>query len=240
MPQSILAILKFLFTKANDHLNIVDVTLADHDNTPICKHFQTGFCKFGDHCRWRHEAGVCKSLSCSTKTCKMRHPKICKFFALNQICKFGDSCCYTHVTTTPQDATLLSALLKKVEEMDHTIKSLQGEILTLKSCIKCDQCDFVAASSTTRKTHITKKHKNASPPPLERARSQAMDSSLNLSLPCEEGSEVTHCQDTAFDPEEPPAMCDWYYCNFKATSISDMTHHIQVARAHNHFFLCLS
>ena len=139
--------------------NSFDVTLADNDSSPICKHFQTGFCKFWDQCRRRHEAGVCKSLNCSSKTCKMRHPKMCKFFAQNQFCKFGENCCYRHNTSAPQEATQLSALLKKVEEMDQTIKLLQSEVLALKSSTNCDQCNFIATSNTTLKTHITKKHK---------------------------------------------------------------------------------
>ena len=204
--------------------NSFDVTLADHDSSPICKHFQTGFCKFRDQCRQRHEAGVCKSLNCSTKTCKMRHPKMCKFFALNQFCKFGENCCYRHNTSAPHDATQLSALLKKVEEMDQTIKSLQSEVLALKSSTKCDQCNFVATSSTTLKTHITKKHKHVSLPPLEKARNQAIDTSLNLSLPCGERSDESESES-----EDAPSTCDWYYCNFETKTTSDMTHHIQEA-----------
>ena len=202
--------------------NSFDVTLADNDSSPICKHFQTGFCKFRDQCRRRHETAVCKSVICPSKTCKIRHPKMCKFFAQNQFCKFGENCCYRHTTSTPQDDTQLSSLLKKVEEMDQTIKSLQSEVLALKSSTKCDQCDFVATSSTTLKTHITKKHKTVSPPPLERTRNQVVDTSLNLSLPCGERSE-----DSESESEDAPTSCEWYYCNFEATPYSNMTHHIQ-------------
>ena len=132
--------------------NSFDVTLADHDSSPICKHFQTGFCKFWDQCRQRHEAGVCKSLNCSTKTCKMRHPKMCKFFALNQFCKFGENCCYKHNTSESHNTSLLLAALQtKVGEMEQMIKSLQSEIIALKNINKCEVCDYMATSSTTLK-----------------------------------------------------------------------------------------
>ena len=174
-------------------LDSTNVTLAQSDASPVCKHFQTGFCKFADKCKRRHEKEICQITHCSSKTCRKRHPKLCKFFSLNHFCKFGDLCCYKHLIAESQSTPhLLTVLQTKVDEMEKMIKSLQSEILTLKDINKCEVCDFMATLSTSLKAHINKKHKHASQAlPLENERNQLNDDPLNASLPCEERQENT-------------------------------------------------
>lgn len=162
-------------------LDSTDVTLAQSDASPVCKHFQTGFCKFAERCKRRHVKEICQTTHCSSKTCRKRHPKLCKFFSLNHFCKFGDLCCYKHHIAESQNTPhLLTVLQTKVDEMEHMIKSLQSEIVALKNINKCEVCDYMATSSTTLKTHMTKKHKHASEAaPLEKERNQLNDASLN-------------------------------------------------------------
>ena len=178
-----------------------DVTLVQSDTSPVCKHFQTGFCKFADKCKRRHEKEMCPLTQCSSKTCRKRHPKLCKFFSLRGFCKFGDLCCYKHLNAESQKTPhLISALQTKVDEMEQLIKTLQSEIVALKNINKCEVCDYVASSSTTLKAHISKKHKHTSEAaPLERERSQLIDTSLNASLPSEERLENTQLIDIASD-----------------------------------------
>ena len=191
---------------------------------PVCKHFQTGFCKFADKCKRRHEKEICPLTQCSSKTCRKRHPKLCKFFSLRGFCKFGDLCCYKHLNAESQNTPhLIAALQTKVDEMEQMIKTLQSEIVALKNISKCEVCDYVATSSTTLKAHISKKHKHSSEAaPLERERSQINDTSLNASLPSEERLENTQLIDIASDDfkddpteNEAPALvhCEHTYIN---------------------------
>ena len=181
-----------------------DVTLAQSDASPVCKHFQTGFCKFADKCKRRHEKEICQITHCSSKTCRKRHPKLCKFFSLNHFCKFGDLCCYKHLIAESQSTPhLLTVLQAKVDEMEKMIKSLQSEIVALKDINKCEVCDYMATSSTSLKAHISKKHRHASQaPPLENERNQLTDDPLNASLPCEERQEYTKLNDSVNDSIE--------------------------------------
>ena len=211
------------------HHDFVDVTLAQSDASPVCKHFQTGFCKFAENCKWRHEKEICQITRCSSKACRKRHPKLCKFFALNNFCKFEDLCCYKHIIAEPHNTPhLLTTLQTKVDAMEQMIETLQSEIVALKNTYKCEVCDHRASSSTTLKPHISKKHKHASQhTQLENERNQLSDTSLNASLPCEERHEFS---DSAFDNiEDDPMGCDWCYCPYLATSSDDMAAHIQIA-----------
>ena len=60
-----------------------DVTLVSGDAN-VCKHFKYGFCKFGEKCNKQHLKEICQTEDCNLKTCSKRHPKICKFFSVNQ------------------------------------------------------------------------------------------------------------------------------------------------------------
>ena len=160
-----------------------DVTLASKDACTVCKHFQTGYCKFREHCKKRHEKTVCPSLHCSVKACTKRHPKSCKFYALNQFCKFGDSCCYKHVDSGNMFEQL-KALQMKVGQLEQAVQALESEIVVLKDINNCDVCDFKATSKAGLKSHITKKHRNVSQPALEKERDENLSNSLHVSLPC--------------------------------------------------------
>ena len=204
-----------------------NVALALGDGQPVCKHFQTGFCKFGDGCCKRHVKETCEAKNCNKK-CAFRHPKPCKYFTLNKFCKFGEACCYKH-SGDPVDIHLreqVRSLQATVDSMAETLKALEAQIVKLKNANKCDLCDYTAASSTALKTHITKKHKESSHPSPERERhSMNLSDSLNVSLPIDRREEAM--VDFA---EEKSIQCQWIYCRHVANSSSDMVEH--VSRAH--------
>ena len=193
-------------------LDSTDVTLAQNYASPVCKHFQTGFCKFADKCKRQHEKEICQTTHCSLKTCRKRHPKLCKFFSLNHFCKFGDLCCYKHLIAESQSTPhLLTVLQTKVDEMEQIIKSLQSEIVALRDINKCEVCDYMATSSTSLKAHTNKKHKHASQAvPMENERSKLNDDSLNASLLCEERQEYAQLNDSVNDNiEDDPTKWEW-------------------------------
>ena len=201
-----------------------DVTLASKDTCTVCRHFQTGYCKFREHCKKRHEKVVCPSVHCSVKTCTKRHPKACKFYAINQFCKFGDSCCYKH-SDSGNMLQQLKALQIKVGELEQAVQTLESEIAVLKDVNKCDVCDFKATSKAGLKSHMTKKHKHVSQPALEKERDQNLSNSLDISLPVVEREEpVTDLFSQVVKGKS--IQCDRVFCSHVANSTDDMLEHI--------------
>ena len=217
-------------TNLSKSTELSNVTLALGDGQPVCKHFQTGFCKFGERCCKRHVKETCKAKDCK-KTCSLRHPKPCKYFALNKFCKFGEACCYQH-SSDPADSYLreqVRILQTTVDALSESVKALEEEIVKLKNTNKCDLCDYTASSSTGLKSHISKKHKRSSQssPEVERSDENLSDS-LHVSLPPVEREEPV----IDFSPqalEEGSINCDWIYCNYVANSASDMIKHVGAA-----------
>ena len=209
-----------------------DVTLAA-DDVQLCKHFQTGHCKFGGSCKKRHDPENCSKAYCLDKTCFKRHPKQCRFFSQSGFCKFGDSCSYKH-TTSPSFGHFhlqIQALEVRIEDMCKAIYVLEKEILELKNINKCEICDYKASSSTILKTHISKKHKDQLQLPiLESERATSPDDTLNISVPGVERTELSTSSCSLLSVvEESPTMCDWCYCTFKTSSTSDMMKHVIAA-----------
>ena len=92
----------------------------------VCKHFQTGFCKFGELCRKHHVKVICNKENCDSKDCNERHPKICRYFNSNQVCKFGITCSYLHVTLKEKGD--IFQLTSKVNQLESLIKSMSQQI----------------------------------------------------------------------------------------------------------------
>ena len=84
----------------------------------VCRHNQTGYCKFGHNCHKKHNNEVCKETLCQDRGCLKRHPRLCRYFSSNKVCKFKENCAYVH------------------HEKDIEIDNLENEFLTLKSEIE--------------------------------------------------------------------------------------------------------
>ena len=69
----------------------------------LCQHHQRGFCKFRGECKKYHENEICKGKSCSSKECRKRHPKVCKYYSRDEICHFKEDCSYKHVKHSEKD-----------------------------------------------------------------------------------------------------------------------------------------
>ena len=136
--------------------DITDVTLSS-DDIPVCKHFQTGYCKFGSCCKKQHVSENCLKADCHGKACLQRHPKQCKFFSQSGFCKFGDSCSYKHtMSSTPGHLNMqIQALEAKIGDLCKAMKVLEDEVRELKNVNQCEKCDYKANSSTSLKTHIS-------------------------------------------------------------------------------------
>ena len=91
-----------------------------------CKHFQSGFCKFGERCRNQHINVLCENNQCDKLPCEKRHPKSCRFFSTFTTCKFGDHCAFLHKK---------SETVMKIEATDMEIDVIKSKIEHLKSNI---------------------------------------------------------------------------------------------------------
>ena len=90
-----------------------------------CRYHLSGHCKYGVHCRHRHMTETCENFPCNDDVCNKRHPKPCKYFVVNNFCKFHESCSYLHKNASNTN----------FEELDKEMKVLKGEIESLKNQI---------------------------------------------------------------------------------------------------------
>ena len=89
----------------------------------VCKHHQRGYCKFRRECQKHHENEICQVRSCSSKDCRKRHPKLCKYFGQRVFCKYGTGCAYAHVEIVNKS---------EIHILNEAIKTIRAEIDTLK------------------------------------------------------------------------------------------------------------
>ena len=80
----------------------------------VCKYHNTGFCKYGDKCKFFHAKSGCDQRPCKLNTCKLRHPKLCKY---KESCKRQADCFYVHKKTAAKNHD------KKVMEENKELKS---------------------------------------------------------------------------------------------------------------------
>ena len=200
-----------------------------------CKHFQTGFCKFGNRCRKHHIKEICKNENCKSKSCNMRHPKPCKYYKVHQSCKFGDLCCYSHSIPTKQYD--IAILVAKVNQMESTIKSMSEQIKLLEEEVdshkneqfSCEFCEYQASSTTVLKRHVTTKHRKEKPSTTEKVRTSSINDSLNISIPIEERTEDTFISSPLHVEEiDTPAISQFKceLCKFESPSSHELQGHI--------------
>ena len=93
----------------------------------VCKHNQTGYCKYGSQCHQFHINSICKENICRDKTCKERHPRTCRYFARDSICKRQDKCAYAHIEHKHQT---------HVQKLEEEVKTLKEEVQNITEHIK--------------------------------------------------------------------------------------------------------
>ena len=100
---------------------------------PVCQHHKFGHCKFKQQCLKEHVKNECEDLSAcrEIKSCKKRHPKICRRFALENFCKFGKECSYVHNTKEH------SKICKDVhDDILEDMKNLKAEVDLIKKTVQ--------------------------------------------------------------------------------------------------------
>ena len=108
----------------------------------ICQYYQTGFCKFRETCRKRHESKICQEnhdyKSCG---CSLRHPKICRSYKREGTCRFKDDCAYAHKNDQddPRNQSHTQEIMNiqaEMIQMKDIIMQLQNKIEILKNVIE--------------------------------------------------------------------------------------------------------
>ena len=97
------------------------------EDTVICKHNQTGYCKFQETCSKVHENQICNTKGCDLSKCRKRHPKECKYFAVQKFCQFGRSCRFKHTESIES---------VKVQQLHEDFKKIKAEVDLLKNNLK--------------------------------------------------------------------------------------------------------
>ena len=135
----------------NDKANAA--TEKDADNVDIakkkkkCQYFNKGHCKYKMECKFAHPQELCEIYMregrCCEKSCKSRHPKVCKWW-LESGCR-REECSYLHVTLACDEEKRKNAHKKypcsgcknafddKSCVVEHTIENIK-----LFLCLNCD------------------------------------------------------------------------------------------------------
>ena len=102
--------------------------------TSVCVHNQNGFCKYKDNCRYLHVNELCSNSNCSSKGCKFRHPRPCRYFNAFGACKFGHNCSYQHLTPIRDEIQLIKQEIFSLKtQLDNLAKCLENGLATLQN-----------------------------------------------------------------------------------------------------------
>ena len=69
-----------------------------------------------EKCRLLHVKAICEIPSCDVNVCKLRHPRVCKYFRDYSRCKFSDWCSYKHLKKSSDQVTI-KEILDKLENL---------------------------------------------------------------------------------------------------------------------------
>ena len=113
-----------------------------------CHHNNTGYCKFGDKCKFQHFYELCQKQVCREKSCSYRHPKSCKF---GKNCKFFKRkvCVYKHIERNDDTSKDIN---KEIKDLEIDVKKLKGDIEMLKCCIESKQMELNKKSDENKES----------------------------------------------------------------------------------------
>ena len=175
----------------------------------VCQYFKFGHCKFSETCNKLHVKEQCENQNCEIRSCKLRHPRICKFFRDYNRCKSSDYCSFKHVDNSVNQSQeileKLNNLAKIINEKDIPIKNLAEKVRVLEEkvgledetldendglerSVPCEKCNFVSKSKQGLQVHMRAKHKESKEPHVDAVET------------CDEGNQFT-CENCDFVSE---------------------------------------
>ena len=82
---------------------------------------------------------ICDDSSCDISNCKLRHPRICKFYREFRKCKFSEWCSYVHIENEndlddlkKENEKMLTNIEKEIYEKDKVIEDLVKRVSELE------------------------------------------------------------------------------------------------------------
>ena len=113
----------------------------------VCKYNQRGHCKYKQECRNKHENKLCPEESkCKHKECSMRHPKLCRNYFREGICRYGGDCSYKHEKVInkyhevqdiqKQNASEINAIKDEMSKLKEIVSLMQNQIAELNQEIQ--------------------------------------------------------------------------------------------------------
>ena len=153
----------------------------------LCKHNQTGFCKFRNKCQKTHENTVCENTeNCSEESCIKRHPKVCRNFNNNRNCRHKDQCAYKHIQHEKQ--TELNEQIKQgLLKHENNIKVLTEEVNKLRNLFQYMALELsknvqkeVTVIETNENTGTTKESVSPSDPSFKCDKCEFSGGPLNM------------------------------------------------------------
>ena len=110
----------------------------------VCSHFQKGFCKYREKCRYLHISEVCSDNDCSTEACQFRHPTQCRYFTSHGVCKFARNCAYRHDTSL---ANQIKAIHDKMVDYSAKLSLIEEALDRLKNMYNTEEAEMLSSSS---------------------------------------------------------------------------------------------
>ena len=166
----------------------------------LCKHNQTGHCKYKFGCRKTHENELCpEEDKCTSNKCLFRHPKTCKYFFRDGVCRYGEGCSYAHKRVCNKDQKV-KEITEKHEQEVNTMKDeinkpkehisvMEDKIIELNQDIQSSN-KFNIGEIVGLVVSLLDKHK----------------SSENSSTPENKSNSLEHCDICDFESENKKVM----------------------------------
>ena len=151
----------------------------------VCKHHQTGYCKYREQCKKYHSSNICKESVCRDLNCWKRHPRSCKYFTFHGKCKYTN-CAYAHNKSEKHRQidileTEVKELKHKIAELSNTLSDMGTKIEALevrrerghqlpeklnlkqvttnhKAQFKCAECEYKCDKELILRKHTNTKH----------------------------------------------------------------------------------
>ena len=97
----------------------------------VCSFNKFGYCKFRNSCRKMHVYEHCENERCEIRTCRLRHPKPCRYFRDSRRCKFSN-CKFKHI--------ILEIENESMEKIKREHEDVQAKLIDIDQKMKQLDC----------------------------------------------------------------------------------------------------
>ena len=104
--------------------------MEDH----VCLYFKYGYCKYKNKCKREHMKEACEDLNhcMDQRICNKRHPRVCKIYVEDRVCRFRSDCAYHHPLEKEELTFEINDLKEKVDTLKLIVYLLADKIENLE------------------------------------------------------------------------------------------------------------